>query len=279
MQNKRMIWLASSSLLVFGLAVLSGYGFAEETDEKTELAKQVQNPLSDLVRAGFQNNTSFGAGRNNFTFNTFNIQVDTTKRFGDWVLLNRLAIPLVYIPASGIMQESGSSFGLGDIEYTGFIARDESKRFFRFMGGIGPTIQFNSATEDRLGTGKWSAGPTLGIAGAPGPWVFGVVFRNLWSFGGDPQRPPIDVFLAQPFVNYNFPNGWYLTSTPPLVANWEADSRDRWSLPIGGGLGKVLFRQEKRPLNVQVQGFYFVEKPDLAPDWMLRFQVQVLFPQ
>jgi len=43
-------------------------------------------------------------------------------------------------------------------------------------------------------------------------------------------------------------------------------------------LSKVIFRGEKRPINIRLQGFYFLDKPDLALDWMLRPQFQILFP-
>ena len=32
-------------------------------------------------------------------------------------------------------------------------------------------------------------------------------------------------------------------------------------------------------MNVSIQGFYNVETPDLGPEWTLRFQWQLLFPQ
>ena len=243
-----------------------------------KLAEEAQNPVSDLVRAGFTNATSFGAGANNHLFNTFNLETSTTRRFGDWALLNRFTIPIRYFPASAIEDKTGSMTGLGDIEYTGFLARDESKRLFKLIGGVGPTFVLNSATDDRLGLGKWSVGPTLAIISIPDPWVVGAIVRNVWSFAGDNQRPNVNLFTLQPFVNYNFSNGWYLTSTPAIVANWKAeDERNRWSVPIGGGFGKVMFRGEKRPINIRLQGFYFLEKPDWAPDWMLQLQFQILF--
>lgn len=52
--------------------------------------------------------------------------------------------------------------GLGDIEYTGFFAHDESKRRFKLIEGIRPTFVLNTATDNRLGSGKWSVGPTAG---------------------------------------------------------------------------------------------------------------------
>jgi hypothetical protein len=51
----------------------------------------------------------------------------------------------------------------------------------------------------------------------------------------------VSQLLIQPFVNYNLPGGWYLSSVPIITANWEASSGDMWTVPVGGGAGK-LFR-------------------------------------
>ena len=266
-------WLVVGAILAF---MASHMAHAQEIKK---LAEEVQNPVSDLVRFGFVNNTLFGTGLNNHLSDVFNLEAANTRRFGDWALLNRLTIPILYFPANAIEDKTGSLTGLGDIEYTAFLARDESKRLFKLIAGVGPTFMFNTATDDRLGRGKWSVGPNLAIVSIPDPWVMGALVRNLWSFAGDNQRPKFNQFLIQPFLNYNFSNGWYLTSTPAIAANWEAeDKRNRWTVPIGGGFGKVMFRGEKRPINIRIQGFYFLEKPDLTPDWTLQVQFQILFP-
>ena len=44
----------------------------------------------------------------------------------------------------------------------------------------------------------------------------------------------------QYFINCHLPQGWYPTSSPFITANWEADSDNRWTIPFGGGLGKLL---------------------------------------
>jgi hypothetical protein len=76
-------------------------------------------------------------------------------------------------------------------------------------------------------------------------------------------------------VNYNLPDGWYLSSVPIITADWEASSGNQWTVPVGGGVGKLF----KLPINTQLQAFYNVERPQFAADWQLRFQLQFLFPK
>jgi hypothetical protein len=84
--------------------------------------------------------------------------------------------------------------------------------------------------------------------------------------------------LIQPFVNYNLSHGWYLTSSPIITANWEARSNERWTVPVGGGVGKI-FHIGKLPVNAYLQFFENVEHPDGTSPWSIRFQIQLLFPQ
>ncbi|MHC4991560.1 MAG: neuromedin U, partial [Planctomycetota bacterium] len=111
------------------------------------------------------------------------------------------------------------------------------------------------------------------------PWVVGSLFQQVWSLGGSGDRN-VSEFLWQPFINYNIPEGkgWYLTSSPIITANWMADSSDTWTVPLGGGVGRV-FNIGKQPVNVSLQGFYNVEKPSVVGDWTIRFQFQFLFPR
>jgi hypothetical protein len=63
-----------------------------------------------------------------------------------------------------------------------------------------------------------------------------------------------------------------------MTANWEADSGNRWTVPLGGGVGKIQ-RFGKLPVNFQLSAYGNVVKPDNGPDWQLRFQVQFMFPK
>lgn len=72
--------------------------------------------------------------------------------------------------------------------------------------GVGPSITFPTATDDRLGAEKWSAGPSTVLLAMPGDFVLGGLARQLWSFGGAGGREDVSQLLVQPFVNDNMPD-------------------------------------------------------------------------
>lgn len=247
------------------------------------LAAAAQNPVADMISVPFQNNSYFGIGPNRQTANVLNIQPVIPFTVGNWNIITRTILPIVYLPAPidggipGLPQNipSGSTNGLGDINFTAFLSPASPRKL---IWGIGPSLGLNTATSDFTGTGKWTAGPSLVLLMQPKPWTVGLLVRNLWSFAGQSNRESVNSFMTQFFVNYNLPGGWYLTSSPVITANWQAPSGERWTVPLGGGIGKIL-RIGRLPVNLQVQGFGNVVAPENAPDWSLRFQAQLLFPK
>ena len=245
--------------------------FAQQSEE--ELAKAVQNPIANLISLPLQNNTNFNIGPDNRTQNVLNIQPVWPFSRGDWNIITRTIAPIITQP--DLASSSGSTSGLGDINMTAFLSPAKSQEV---TWGVGPILSFPTATDDALGSKKWWAGPSAVFLIQPSPWVVGVLANNLWSFAGDDERGDVNAFLLQYFVNYNLRDGWYLLSAPILTANWKADDGQQWTIPFGGGLGRV-FRVGKQPINAQVSGYWNAEKPDLGPDWQLRAQVQFLFPK
>ena len=63
-----------------------------------------------------------------------------------------------------------------------------------------------------------------------------------------------------------------------ITADWKADSNERWTVPLGGGVGKIV-RFGKLPVNFQTQLFRNVEKPEFGPNWTWRLQAQLMFPK
>jgi hypothetical protein len=57
-----------------------------------------------------------------------------------------------------------------------------------------------------------------------------------------------------------------------ITANWEADSNNRWTLSVGGGVGRV-FKIGDQPVNAQLNAYYNVVTPDdIGANWQLRAQ-------
>ena len=191
-------------------------------------------------------------------------------------LITRPIIPVIRQPD---LIDGGETWGLADIQLQTYLSPSGTDKV---TWGIGPVLQFPSATNGRkLGTEKWSAGPGLVVLTQPGKWVIGALANNLWSFAGDSDRDNVNLMTVQPFVNYNFGKGWYVSSSPIITANWAAHGSDNtWTVPVGGGGGRII-RIGKLPVNLNAQAFANVVKPDDDPtaDWTLRLQVQFLFPK
>lgn len=248
----------------------AGQGAGEDVGT---LAKEAQNPIADLISVPFQDNINFGVGRGDEVQNVLNIQPVIPLHLNEqWNLVTRTIMPVICQPElnPGLPQQSG----LGDIQFTAFLSPAKPGEW---IWGAGPIFQFPSATDEVLGQGKWCAGPSAVVLRIDGPWLYGVLVNNVWSFAGDDDRGNVNQMVLQPFVNYNLPKGWYVNSAPIMTANWEADSDQRWVVPLGAGVGRV-FKLGKLPVNASVQGYYNVVHPDDGPDWQLRAQLQLLFP-
>jgi len=275
-------WTVSA---IFFLAVIL---FAYPVSADQDLAKQSQNPIGNMISLPMQNNTYFDVGPSEEWANSFQFQPVYPVNFGKVNLINRFIIPINYlaeqdvtVPAREQIEDNfvtfktDSVFGLGNITYQGFISPAQPGKL---IWGAGPVLQIPTHTDDRLGTDKWSAGPGFVALAMPGKWVVGVLGYNIWSFAGPSDEDDVNSLLFQYFVNYNLANGWYLTSAPVITANWEADSSQRWTVPLGGGAGRLV-KFGKQPVDFRLQSFWYAEKPDNGPDWSLQIQVKLLFPK
>ena len=261
-------------MVLFGMAAFSeDVAPAAEADGGKDLAKESQNPLSTMVSLPFVSGFNFNTGRHNRTQFIEKVQPVYPINLGNWNLINRAIIPLINQPIARDDEE----FGLGNINYTAFLSPAKPGKI---IWGFGPSITMPTNTDDALGLDEWTAGPSLVVLTMPGNWVLGALAGNQWSIAGDDDRGNINAFSLQYFVNYNIPNGngWYLKSGPTITADWNADSGDRWTIPVGGGIGRV-FKIGKQPVDVSLQGLYNVEKPEDAADWGLEFSFKLLFPR
>lgn len=253
---------------------------AEPEASESDLQKSLQNPIGSLISVPVETTFDFGAPDGGATF--IQLQPVYPFRVGEWNLVNRTIIPLIDAPGpiSGnpgnpSPSKGAGAFGLGDILHTTFLSPAKPGKI---IWGVGPAINLPTATSKILGSGKWSAGPTVVILAQPKPWSLGLLMGNLWSFAGASNRASINQLFLQPFITYNLSDGWYLTTAPIATANWRAASSESWLVPLGGGGGRS-FKIGTQPVNINLQAYDNVVKPAGAPDWALRFTVQLAFPK
>ena len=261
-------------LAVAALLFVSGPARAEMSVE--ELAKLAQNPVGNLISVPFQNNTNFNVGPLNGTQNILNIQpVIPIEISPNWNIITRTIVPVIWQPA--LSSTIDSTTGIGDTVFTAFLSPAQPHGL---IWGVGPVVQLPTNTNDELGNKNWGLGPSFVVLKLEkgDPWVYGVLVNNIWSLSDSKQGGSYNNGLIQPFVNYNFSGGLYLTSAPILTVDWKADSGQRWTVPLGGGVGKI-FHLGKLPVNTQLSAYYNVVHPDNGANWQLRAQVQFMFPK
>jgi hypothetical protein len=266
---------ALAGVAVLAAATLAG-GTASAEMSAEELAKLAQNPVGNLISVPFQNNSNFNFGPLKGTQNVLNIQpVIPIAVNADWNIITRTILPVVSLPS--LAPGDGRTNGIGDTQFTAFLSPAMPGEW---IWGIGAIAQLPTHSNDELGNDNWGLGPSFVLLHLEkgDPWVYGMLVNNVWSVDSREGAASYNNGLIQPFLNYNFEGGLYLTSGPILTANWKAGSGNQWTVPVGGGIGKI-FHFGRLPVNMQISAYYNVVKPDDGPNWQLRAQVQFMFPK
>lgn len=170
----------------------------------------------------------------------------------------------------------GRTNGFGDMYYVALFSPKKSTKMGagQFVWGAGFDVGFPTASDDVLGTGKYSAGPSaLGVYLGP-KWKGGALLQQYWSFAGDSDRSDVNMTNLQYFYYYSVNPTVSIGAGPNIIANWEQDSDDRWTVPIGLGINKTI-NIGKVPVRIGAEVYYSVVTPDNAPgaEWDFRFYI------
>ncbi len=169
----------------------------------------------------------------------------------------------------------GRTTGFGDMYYNGLFAPNEGIKLDgggSFLWGAGFDLGLPTATEDILGTGKWTAGPS-GLAVYMGPkWKVGGLVQQYWDFAGESDRDPVNLTNFQYFIYYSLDEVTSVGCSPNIIANWEQDSDNAFTVPIGLGINRT-FQFGKVPIRIGFEVHYSVVQPDDVPGsvWDFRF--------
>jgi hypothetical protein len=268
---------------------------AADAEAADKLRKAAQNPVASLISVPVQENWNFGIGPANRVQNVLNVQpvipVDLSQ---NWNLIVRWITPIIYQPlgvtqpppptgpdlvfsssATAASTTNQGVYGLGDMQPAFFLSPKKGK----VIWGVGPQLLLPTATRTGiLGQGKLGIGPTAVVLVQPGKWTFGFLVNNVWSIAGHSDRPDVNQFLLQYFINYNLKKGWYLTWQPTITANWEMTNGNRWIVPMGGGIGRIM-KLGPQPVNLGLQFYGNAVHPDGGSSWTMRMAITFLYPK
>lgn len=254
------------------LLLVSSPAFGQDGGEKAsleDLSRQVNNPVNTLwtLQNQFDINTiddipqgGGGSADDRVKF-SWNFQpalpLHLTKQFN---LVSRAVIP--FVDTFEVPDASGGTerkTGFGDIIFASALTPNKQEGF---LWALGPTWRFPSASSAFTGSGKWSVGPAAAAFWVGKQWVYGVFPQQWFSFAGDGDREDVSLMDLQYFAWRLLPGGWQVGFTQDIVANWKADSNNRWTVPIGIGAGKT-FKLGRIHAKIDFQISYAVVHPDV----------------
>jgi hypothetical protein len=61
--------------------------------------------------------------------------------------------------------------------------------------------------------------------------VLGGLVNQFWPVSDSGAENETNLFVLQPFVNYNFAEGWAVAFAPLITANWDASPGNEWTVP------------------------------------------------
>lgn len=263
------------------LAAVLLLSMADAACADADLAKQLQNPIANLISFPIQSNFDFNIGPDDGWRSTTNIQPVIPITLGDdWNMISRTIVPLIY--QDDVAGNSGSQFGLSDTLQSLFFSPQKPTKtpMGNLVWGVGPVAQFPTSTDRLLGLGTFGLGPTGVALFQEGPWTYGALVNHVWGVAETRDNvPDLNNTFMQPFIVYTTPSAWSFGVNGELNYNWDAQSGDRLSGPINLSVAKLLKIGEQ---PVQLQGrlrWWAADTPASAEGLGFTVNVTLVFPK
>ena len=257
---------------------------ASAKEDLGEISRQLENPLTSLWSLTFEDSVLLKEGdaiSGTELANTLFFQPGLPIPVGekkDKVFIARPVFPLVTNPVldpTATDDVDGHETGFGDIQFLTLLGPNRTSGI---VWGAGATFKFPTATDDVLGEGKYQAGPAAMFFRLAKPWTVGFLYQHWWSYAGDNDRSDTNQTDLKYIIRYSLPDAWSIGMGPTVTVDWEADSENRWTVPIGLGVTKMV-RFGKMPVKFIVEVQYSVIRPeDYGTQWKFLFRFAPVIP-
>jgi len=251
-------------------------GQSSSSADASTLAEKLQNPIADLISVPFQSNTNLKVGPHSGTQDILNIQPVIPIHINeDWNVITRTILPVVWSPSFQPFA-AVPPFGLAPVTFSAFLSPTHT--IDNWTWGAGPIIEIPTATNKTLGSNAWGLGPALVAVRTAHPWVYGLLVNTVFSMGGNSGSGGTRYTFTtiNPFINYNLDEGWFVGTVPVITASWNTGGQ-KWTLPVGAQIGRLMKVADKLPVNLVVGAYYNALRPQFGATWSLRTQVTFIF--
>ncbi len=236
-----------------------------------EISRKLADPGAALVSLPFQYNYLGDAGPGG----DFHNQMLKIQPVIPFVHPNSKFILRPILPVLDTQFPQDKS-GIGDLTVQGYYIPKREGAAMEL--GVGPIVQLDTASDDTLGSGKYSIGPAFLAVHKTKKWTLGGLLNHLVSVAGDDDRSDVSVTNLQPIVTRSLANGWSTSFSPEISYDWKASSGNAWTVPLGATVSKVVMFG-KHPVSFAAGGYYNVDRPEYANRWSARFQVTLVFSE
>lgn len=260
--------MQKAAILFAAVFLLPDLATAQDAED---LSKKLQNPVSPIISVPIQNNFEFRGGPKNDGFSsTTNIEPVIPFRLNqDWNLVVRTILPVMFRDRYG----AADANGIGDVTQSFFFTPSAPRNGVTWA--LGPVFQWPVASSDKLGTGKWGAGPTALLLMQDGAWTVGGLVNHIWSYAGPNGRSDVSMTLLQPFLSYGFGHGFSVSLNTETNYDWVSR---QWTVPINVSASQV-FNLGKQPVSASLGFKYYAVRPEDGPRWGVRAVLTLLVPE
>ena len=273
----KFLRLHSIVLLALAIGAVSrGQEASTPAEEANELAKELANPVANLWSLQFQFN-NFELTNDRWNYNLIFQPVMPVSLTKDINLITRPVIQFYNsVPFTSMTGEETRTTSFGDWTQLELFSPANSGNW---LLGVGPTFIFPTAGSVYTGQGKWQVGPAVVLAYMTKKYIVGVFPQQWWSFAGEHGRPDTNQINIQPIANLFFDGGWNVGYSGNILADWDAPTNNRWTVPIGLGVGKVV-KFGRLPVKISLAGQYMVTQPGpVGQRWNIQLQLTPVLPK
>ena len=260
-------------MLLIAFLVGSTSVFANETVSKTELdslAKDLTNPVADLITAPFEYNYFGKVGPSHQgTSQTLTFQpVIPQKITSDYNLIWRPNFTFTHLNnVNGVTNADVAPFSIQT-----FFAPSNSTDL---IWGIGPYAAIPTGSSGYFGSHQYGGGVSAVLLKQTEDLTVGLLGVQSWSLGGNPNFGTTNNISGRPFVAYVTKNDWIYDADLTSLYNYDLH---RTSNLATAGISKLVLMNDLPVSFGGGAGYYLGSVPGGPQGWMFKATMTFVFP-